>query len=282
MKKKPAPESRWTRIINAGRETPALVGIVNRRKDWLILQREHWYRIPVRSAPESLSRIKYLAFYQTTAFEGEKCSVNYCAEVKDIRTVTRRELLPDEPGHRRAGEQYFRVALGDLQRLPHGIPSRRLRRLVFIPTSLERLRCATEINDLFRTSPIEDIMHETLKDAGLPAERQHLVRDADRSYLLDFALFCSDGNLNVECDGERYHSGPERAEQDRTRDNVLTADDWRILRFSGRELRDRPEECLKVIRRTIRRLGGIKLTLYTGYLRRRPGAAASEPKVKLR
>ena len=250
-------------------ETPALVGIINRKKDWQILVTEHWYRIPVRSAPEVLSTIKYLAFYQTKAFGDEKWSVNYCAEVEAVTTVTRRELLPDEPNHRRADEQYYRIDIADLQPLPRSIPSRKLRRIIFIPTSLERLLRATEINDLFRTSPIEDTLHGTLKEAGLPAERQFLVREEGAGYMLDFALFCDKGKLNVECDGERYYSGRERAEQDRSRDNALTADGWRILRFSGREIQRDPVRCLKIIRRTIRLLGGMKVTLYTGYPRRR-------------
>ena len=39
-------------------------------------------------------------------------------------------------------------------------------------------------------------------------------------------------------------------------DNALTAAGWRILRFGGREINDRPADCLRTVRRVVRRLGG--------------------------
>jgi very-short-patch-repair endonuclease len=240
-----------------GPETPALVGIVNRPKDWRTIQTQRWYRIPVRSAPDYLQAAKYIAFYQTKDFGDERWCVGYCAEVKAITRSRRVELLPDEPRHRRANDQYFRVELGPLLRLPRPIPSRRWRRITFISTSLERLLSAEEINDLFRTGPIEDRLYAHLKDAGLPAERQFLVREGGTGYMLDLALFCRDGNLNVECDGETYHSGRERAQADRTRDNDLTIDGWRILRFGGSEIDTRVDDCVKRVQRAVRRLGGL-------------------------
>jgi len=188
-----------------GPETPALVGIVTRRKDWELVRSRHWYRIPVRTAPEGLDKVRYLAFYQTRVFGEEKWAVNWYAQVKDITRATRRELLPDEPGHPRAGAEYYKVELGELTRLPQPIPSRRWRRIVFIPTSLERLMHAQEVNDLFKVSPIEEKLYFTLKDVGLPAERQFFVREEGSGYMLDMAVFCRDGNLDIECDGDTYH-----------------------------------------------------------------------------
>lgn len=246
----------WHGAAFPERETPALVAIVNRRKDWRLAQTERWYRIPVRSAPEYLMQIRYVAFYQTRVFANEKWSVNYYAAVRGLETLRRCELLPDEPNHDRANERYYRVRIGEVQRLAKPILSRRRRRIVFIPTTLERLLRAREINDLYCTSPIEDRLYDELKDAGLPTERQYLVRENEVGYMLDLALFCSEGRINIECDGAAYHSTREKAEQDRTRDNVLTAAGWRVLRFSGREISREPGECLKTIRKMVRRLDG--------------------------
>lgn len=246
----------WDRVTQYGDETPALVGIVTRKKDWGLIQTEHWYRIPVKSAPDGLSQIKYLAFYLTKALGEGRWSVSHYAEVKRLSQVKRLELLPDEPRHKRAAEPYYKIDIGALRSLPNPIPSRRWRRLVFIPTSLERLRRAQEINDLFRTSPIEDRLYAAMKDVGLPAERQYLVRERT-GHMLDLALFCHDGNLDIECDGEHYHSGRGKAIEDRTRDNDLTSGGWRILRFSGSEINHDPGSCLELVRRTIRRLGGV-------------------------
>jgi very-short-patch-repair endonuclease len=245
------------RVRVFGPETPALVGIVTRTKDWELVRSEHWYRIPARTAPEGLDNIQHLAFYQTRLFGTEKWAVNWYARVRGISVATRRELLPDEPAHPRAGAEYYKVELGELTRLPHPIPSRRWRRIVFIPTSLERLLHAAEVNDLFKVSPIEDKLYFTLGDAGLPAERQYFVREEGSGYMLDMAVFCRDSNLDIECDGDTYHSGRDKAEQDRERDNTLTTAGWRILRFSGRRILHDTGHCLETVKRTVRRLGGV-------------------------
>jgi very-short-patch-repair endonuclease len=244
------------RVRLFGPETPALVGIVTRKKDWELIRSERWYRIPVRTAPEGLDRVRYLAFYQTRLFGAEKWAVNWFAPVKGISRAMRRELLPDEPAHLRAGAEYHKIALGELQRLPNPIPSRRLRRIVFIPTTLERLLRAQEINDLFKISPIEEKLYFTLKDAGLPAERQFFVREEGKGLMLDMAVFCRDGNLDIECDGDTYRLGRDKADADRERDNKLTTAGWRILRFSGRSILGDTDKCVRTVTRTVRRLGG--------------------------
>lgn len=238
------------------RPTPALVAIVTRHRDWHLLQHEHWYRIPLRSAPENLARFRWLAFYQTAAFGRDRWAVNCYARVVGMTEVERSLLLPDEPDHPRCHDRYYRLDIDHLRRLRRPIPSRRLRRIVFIPTTLRRLFQAREINDLFCTSPIEDRLYDSLRRSGLSPERQYLVRQKHRGYMLDLALFCRDGRVDVECDGDRWHTGPDKAEIDRERDNALTADGWHILRFSGREILRDSDSCLEVIRRTARRLGG--------------------------
>jgi very-short-patch-repair endonuclease len=245
------------RVRVFGNETPALVGIVTRRKDWDLIRLQHWYRIPVRTAPEGLDNVRFLAFYQTRSFGKEKWAVNWYARVRGISRVKRRELLPDEPAHARAGAEYYKVELGELERLPHSIPSRRWRRIVFVPTSLERLLRAEEINDLFKVSPIEEKLYFTLKDMGLPAERQLFVREEGTGFMLDMAVFCRDGNLDIECDGELYHAGRDKADADRERDNKLTTAGWHILRFSGRRIMGDTDKCVQTVRRTVRRLGGL-------------------------
>lgn len=247
---------RWTAFTRLQSETPALVAIVPRVKDWNLLRDRHWYRIPLRTAPADLPDCRYLAFYQPGAFGKEKWRVSWYARVRGMTAVARSELLPDEPGHPRAAEPYWRIETDGLLRLPRPIPSRRLRRVIFIPTTLERLLVAEELNDLYRTSPIEDRLYYRLRDTGLAPERQFFVRDADRTHELDLALFCRDGGLNVECDGEQYHAGRDKAAADRDRDNRLTSSGWRILRFSGREINRTPAECVRVVKRTVRRLGG--------------------------
>jgi very-short-patch-repair endonuclease len=240
---------------NSPGDTPALVGIVTRRQDWHLVCGRRWYRIPVRTAPEGLEKFKFLAFYQTRLFGPEKWAVNYYAEVQGVRQVRRVVLLPDEPDHPRAEQTYYKLELGEVKPLPRPIPSRRLRRVVFIPTTLERLVRALEINDLFSTSPIENRLYDAARDAGIEAERQFFTREGGEGYMLDMAVFCSDGKLNIECDGDRWHVGKEAAARDRARDNALTQAGWRILRFSGAEIHGDTEECIRQVRRVLKRLG---------------------------
>jgi very-short-patch-repair endonuclease len=245
------------RVRIFGPETPALVAVVTRKQDWELARSQRWYRIPVCSAPEGLENVRFLAFYQTRLFGNEKWAVSWYAPVLGMSRAARRELLPDEPDHPRAGAEYYKLTFGEMARLPRPIPSRRWRRIVFIPTSLERLMHAQEINDLFKVSPIEERLYFMLKDAGLPVERQFFVREEGTGYMLDMAVFCRDGNLDIECDGEAYHSGRDRADADRERDNALTTAGWRILRFSGRRILSESDKCADRVSRMVRRLGGV-------------------------
>jgi hypothetical protein len=127
------------------------VAIMNSQAAMDIAQKQHWYRIPVDSAQKILKRYKcslpeWLAFYQTQVFGEEAHRVNYYARVKGIQEVSRSELFPDELPGQKTHKRYYRLDLYPLQQLPHRIISKRLRRITFIPTTLEKLHQATEIS----------------------------------------------------------------------------------------------------------------------------------------
>lgn len=124
-----------------------LVAVVTHPRDWALIQREHWYRIPLAHAPQRLGA-EYLAFYHTKAFEDLRWSIAYYAPVEGYRLATRRELLPAELTHPRAEALYYRIELGPLLALPRPILSPRLRRITFFYTTLDRLLAAREIRDL--------------------------------------------------------------------------------------------------------------------------------------
>ena len=114
-----------------------LVAVLTSPRDLAIAREQGWYRIPVKRAPRRVAA-DYLAFYQTRAFGEEAYAVSYYAPVRRFHLARRAELLPDEPDHPRAGEAYYQIEIGSLERLPRPIPSRRLRRITFIPTTLKR------------------------------------------------------------------------------------------------------------------------------------------------
>lgn len=170
-------------------------------RDFEVARDQHWYRVPLRSAPKRWPPA-YLAFYQTKVFGDEKWRVNYYARVIEIKTVSRRELLPEESDHPRAEDLYYQVFIEPLRRLPQLILSRRWRRIVFIPTTWDKFISAVEINDLYDESPLEDRLWAELKRPEIAAERQFYIKAKDRHYALDFAIFCDEGKIDVETDGD--------------------------------------------------------------------------------
>ena len=83
---------------------------------------------------------EYVAFYFTAAFAEHKWAIHYYARRLGHELVTRRELLPDEPDHPHAGERYYKLQLGPLQRREPPIVSLRWRRITFIHTTWDRFR----------------------------------------------------------------------------------------------------------------------------------------------
>ena len=154
-----------------------LIAVMNHARDLERARDEHWYRIPVRSAPKFFPP-DYVAFYFTKPFSADAFSVRWYAQVRGHELVTRRDLLPDEPDHPRADQRYYKLQLGKLVELPHPIPSRSLRRITFILTNGKRLNEAWEINDLFLGPREQDILWRALKEARLQAERNYVIREA--------------------------------------------------------------------------------------------------------
>lgn len=149
-------------VLREDEPVRVLVGVINNQRDFEIALQQGWYRIPLKRAPRQVAA-DYLAFYQTAAFGDEKWAVNYFAPVRRYLIARRRDLLPEEAEHPRADDLYYKVEIGPLERLPAPIPSRRLRRITFIATTLERLMSAQEINDLWLGGVSAEELWETFK-----------------------------------------------------------------------------------------------------------------------
>jgi hypothetical protein len=146
-----------------------LVAVINRPRDLALARDAGWYRVPLAHLPQRFAA-EYLAFYQTAAFGAERWAVRYYAPVLRYRITTRVELLPAEPNHPRAAEQYYRIDIGPLGELPIPVPAARLRRVTFINTSYGQLRRAADIRELF--APIgADTDDDDLWGAGLAGRR---------------------------------------------------------------------------------------------------------------
>jgi len=242
--------------IELSRSQRVLVAVMNDRRDLEIARHEGWYRIPLKRAPRRVGA-EYLAFYQTKAFDDEKWAVNYYAPIHRYRLVTRAELLPEEADHPRAAEPYYKVEIGPLQRLPHPIPSKRLRRITFIPTTLERMLRAEEINDLWDRGSREERLWEAFKREEIEAERQYEVEEGGAHHQVDFAIFCQEGRVAVMCEGEPAGERLRVIRESQVSDYDLTACGWTVLRFDQQQLgRDVPG-CLDAVREAVSCCGGL-------------------------
>jgi very-short-patch-repair endonuclease len=241
-----------------------LVAIMNNRWDLEIARERQWYRIPVDSVEKLLKKRwppQWLAFYQTKVFGQEAYRVNYYARIENISKVFRWELFPELPRDAKSEQRYCKLELSSLQRLKKPILSRRWRRIVFIPTTFKKLQSATEINDLYDESPLEDRLWTEFKQLQIDAERQELVKIKNTNYMLDFSIYCTFGKINVEADGDSWHSTRERICEDNKRDNALETEGWRTLRFNTQQVQEEMTSyCVPTIAENINRLGGLKAT----------------------
>jgi very-short-patch-repair endonuclease len=244
-------------------------------RDMEIARERGWYRIPQDSVEKWLRAVwppRWLAFYQMAGFGRESYSVNWLAEVRDVRPAQRAELFPDEPRDERSGKLYQQLLLGPLQRRSAPLLCRRHRRIVFIPTTWEKFNAADEFNDLFDDSPLENQLWAALKSLRIAAERQEFIELPHGHAALDFAIYCARGQIDVETDGDTWHANSERAAEDNRRDNALQLQGWSILRFSSAQVNQNLHDCVRTIAAKIDRLGGLSAG---GLVPRRIGLSAN-------
>lgn len=94
-------------------------------------------------------------------------------------------------------------------------------------------------------SPLEAMFaHEWVEQAlhlRWPLTSQHPLKDG--RYRLDFAY--PPAQMGIELDGYTYHSDREAFTRDRQRQREIEGMGWRVIRFSGDELRDDIARCVK-------------------------------------
>jgi hypothetical protein len=217
-----------------------LVCLLNNKRDLEIARVLGWYRIPLRSAPKTVA-VDWLAFYQTAKFGDEKWAINYIAPVRGHELTTRAQLLRTQPDHPRAQEQYYKIQIGPLERLPRPIPSRKWRRITFLYTTGERLLAAEELNDLVVQSAERERLWKALRERGLIAERQYEV---GKGVEIDLALLCELGKLGIT-----LSESPEK--------KVREPKGWQYLTFPEATVNADLPDVVQTIEQEVQRLGGL-------------------------
>jgi molybdopterin converting factor small subunit len=201
-------------------EDRVLVAVMNRPQDLEIARDQGWYRVPQARVSRGVYS-EYVAFYLTAAFQEQKWAIHYYARNLGHELVTRRDLLPEESDHPRAGDPYYKLQLGPLQRRDPPIPSLRWRRISFIHTTWDRFEAAEEVNDLFvEGDEFVDRLYHALRESGLSPERQYPVRESGVDYVVDLAIPCRNGlvalNIAPEAGGpvQTLQLAPQQVETD--------------------------------------------------------------------
>jgi very-short-patch-repair endonuclease len=239
-----------------------LIALMNNKRDFKIAQEQCWYRIPVKTkqVPKSVinKSLKHIAFYHTKEFGQDAYCIRWYSDVQNISIVKRKELLPEIPNDPKANDEYYKIEFGELHSRAVPIISHRPRRILFIPTTLWHFQRASEINEVFYESPLEEGFWKALRGEKINAERQFIVDADSQTFLLDFALFCKVRNIDIECDGDEFHLEEQEVKRDKKRNNILESFGWSVLRFTTDEIRKSLKEVTNRVKKTINQLGGLQ------------------------
>ena len=132
-------------------------------RDLEIVRLLGWYRIPLRSAPKVVA-VDQLAFYQAGSFGASGSRINFFAKVRGHELTTRVELLIDETNHPRANEEYYKIQIGELEKLSQPIIADKWKRLTFLYTTGEYLLKAQTLNDLVVQSDERQLLWQSLRE----------------------------------------------------------------------------------------------------------------------
>jgi len=140
-----------------------LVCVIPAPRDMEIVRLLGWYRIPLRSAPKIVA-VDRLAFYQPSSFGATGGRIEFSAAVRGHELTKRLELLKDEADHPRAGEEYYKIQVGGLERLSQPIMAEQWKRLTFLYTTGEYLLKARTLNDLVVNSEERELLWRSLRE----------------------------------------------------------------------------------------------------------------------
>jgi len=149
-----------------------LVCVLPHPRDLEIARLLGWYRIPLRTAPKVVA-VDRLAFYQPASFGEAGGRIEMTAAVCGHELTTRFELLRDESDHPRAREEYYKIQIGALERLPQPILAQTWRRLTFLYTTGEYLSHARTLNDLVVQADERAVLWRSLRERAEKSQLYH-------------------------------------------------------------------------------------------------------------
>lgn len=176
-------------------EDRVLVGVVNRKRDFETIQREHWYRVPQKQAPQGI-HAEYIAFFFSRAFQELNGAIHYYARRTGMELVRRRDLLPEEADHRRADDLYHKLQLGELRRKDPPIRNADRRVVTFIYTTWDRFEAAQELADLYSDADhfVDRVFH-ALERSKMRPERVWEAEQIGHNHGAEIRVVCEEGTV---------------------------------------------------------------------------------------
>jgi very-short-patch-repair endonuclease len=241
-----------------------LIALIKEPRDFYLLETELWYRIPVKNAPKNVKNgeVKIIAFYIGKKITKELPIIRYYGPIISITQVKRKALLPNEtPPLKSPDLLYYKIQIEKLIGLERPILNLCPRRILFVPTTQFKFNFVIkqkqpDFNLLFNDSPLEDKLYEAFLSHNIRSHRQYFLTTKTGNYHLDFALFCKEGKINVECDGDTYHDKKEQVHYDKKRNNNIEVEGWSVLRYTTKEIVDGLEDVVHQVQEKAEKYGG--------------------------
>jgi very-short-patch-repair endonuclease len=230
-----------------------LVGVLKSRRDLYIVLKKHWYRVPAACLPGR--KFEYVAFYQPASFGRSGKRIEYYARVSSKVRVKRIDLLPKESSHPRAREEYYKIGLAGIRKLPRAVKNVIPRRVSFGYTTLKTLLSARNILELYGVPPTEQIVERGLNRAGIKAVREFRVSKDGRKYRIDLAVFSENAKIAIECDNIKAHGSKAQIKKDKAKDSFLRRQGWKVIRLKERDIMEKLDKCIMKIKKASRRTG---------------------------
>lgn len=174
-----------------------LVGVINRKRDLTYMQNAGWYRIPQPRMQHGVYT-EYLAFFLSgvAAKSFDAPGIHFYARKAGLELAYRRDLIPHQPNHSRAGDIYYKVQLADIIPKIPAITNPTRRSISFIFTTWDRFVSARVIADLYSQSDYYvDRIYHALRDHNIRAERYWDAQKKQTGQGAHLRILCAKGLL---------------------------------------------------------------------------------------
>ena len=116
---------------------------------------------------------------------------------------------------------------------------------------------SNNILQLYNIAPTEQIVESGLRRAGVKVSPQYYFCDNKKRFRLDFAVFCKNGSIALECDNKKAHSGAYHIEKDKIKDIFLQQQGWVMIHLTEQDIVSDLKVCIERVQKAVKKLGGL-------------------------